>query len=277
MGSPVGSGADYTIAITGCKTGTVGLYLNAKTVADAELNWGPAGPIIAAKVTIDTSLPKAVAPKPSLRTGLQLESSSTAQRLLMGITWSGTDTGSGVASYDVQRSYGGGAYETIASATTATSLDWTMTPGPRLQVQGPGAGQGRQRRQVDDGLHLEPEPGAADEQLGHVHGHVVGWVVQPVQRRDCQVRERGGSQCEHEVQRPRSRLRDHPADHGRESPGLDRRRPRHHDRHPCSATTLRQVVFSKAWSSYASHTIKLVVVGTDGRPRVDLDAFEVIH
>ena len=28
-------GADYTIAITGCATGTVGFYLNAGTVADA--------------------------------------------------------------------------------------------------------------------------------------------------------------------------------------------------------------------------------------------------
>ena len=44
-----------------------------------------------------------------------------------------------------------------------------------------------------------------------------------------------------------------------------------------ASTTYRQVVFSKGWSSYASHTIRLVVVGTAGTPRVNLDAFEIIR
>ena len=43
------------------------------------------------------------------------------------------------------------------------------------------------------------------------------------------------------------------------------------------APTYRQVVFSTSWSSYASHTIKLVVVGTADRPAANLDAFEVVR
>ena len=43
------------------------------------------------------------------------------------------------------------------------------------------------------------------------------------------------------------------------------------------STAYRQVVFSKAWAAYGTHTIKLVVVGTADRPRVDLDAFEIIR
>jgi hypothetical protein len=43
------------------------------------------------------------------------------------------------------------------------------------------------------------------------------------------------------------------------------------------ATTYRRIVFSKAWTSYATHTIKLVVVGTADHPRAELDAFEVIR
>ena len=39
----------------------------------------------------------------------------------------------------------------------------------------------------------------------------------------------------------------------------------------------RVVGFSTSWASYGSHTIKLVVVGTSGRPRVDLDAFEIVR
>jgi hypothetical protein len=41
------------------------------------------------------------------------------------------------------------------------------------------------------------------------------------------------------------------------------------------ATKHRQVVFSAAWPTSGAHTIHVVVVGTRGHPRVDLDAFVV--
>lgn len=37
------------------------------------------------------------------------------------------------------------------------------------------------------------------------------------------------------------------------------------------------VIFSKAWASSGSHRIKLVVVGTSGHPRFDIDAFVVLR
>jgi len=43
-----------------------------------------------------------------------------------------------------------------------------------------------------------------------------------------------------------------------------------------SSTKYRVVAWQKAWSTSASQTVKLVVVGTSGRPRVDLDAFVTI-
>ncbi len=39
----------------------------------------------------------------------------------------------------------------------------------------------------------------------------------------------------------------------------------------------RRIVFSRAWSTSATHVVKVVVLGTSGRPRVDLDAFLVIQ
>ncbi len=41
-------------------------------------------------------------------------------------------------------------------------------------------------------------------------------------------------------------------------------------------TAYRRVAYSKGWSSYGSHTIKLVVVGTADRPLATVDAFELI-
>jgi hypothetical protein len=37
------------------------------------------------------------------------------------------------------------------------------------------------------------------------------------------------------------------------------------------------VVFSQSWSASGSHSIRLVVLGTADRPRVDLDAFVIIR
>jgi subtilisin family serine protease len=39
----------------------------------------------------------------------------------------------------------------------------------------------------------------------------------------------------------------------------------------------RRIVFSRAWATKATHVVKVVVLGTTGRPRVDLDAFLVIQ
>lgn len=41
-------------------------------------------------------------------------------------------------------------------------------------------------------------------------------------------------------------------------------------------TRNRIIVWQKAWSSVGTHTIKVVVAGTAGRPRVDVDAFVVV-
>jgi hypothetical protein len=39
----------------------------------------------------------------------------------------------------------------------------------------------------------------------------------------------------------------------------------------------RRVVFERSWTTSASHTIRIEVVGTSGHPRVDLDALVVIR
>jgi hypothetical protein len=45
------------------------------------------------------------------------------------------------------------------------------------------------------------------------------------------------------------------------------------------ATTLqpRQVVWKQGWSTQSTHTLKIVVAGTRGHPRVDIDAVLSLH
>jgi len=44
-----------------------------------------------------------------------------------------------------------------------------------------------------------------------------------------------------------------------------------------ATTTARKVVFSRSWPSSAAHTITVQVVGTAGRPAIDVDAFAVLR
>ena len=44
-----------------------------------------------------------------------------------------------------------------------------------------------------------------------------------------------------------------------------------------STVSYRYVAFQRSWSTSGKHTIKIVVSGTSGHPRVDVDAFEVLE
>jgi len=276
VGAPVGSGADYTIAVTGCKSGSVGLYLNQQTVVDGASSVGPAGPIVAPTVKVDNTAPKATTPKPIMITGIALAGTSTKQKMPMRISWTGSDADSGIAGYDVQRSYDGGAYLTIATAITATTFDWTMTPGHtykfRVRARDKAGNVGawttgytwyaRLRQNsyssivytgswagksysLYSGGSVKASSVAGSTATLKFSGRAVGFVTT--------LRSTGGV-VEVWVD-------------GALAATIDTYSP---------TTVYRQVVFSKGWSSYGTHTIKLVVVGTPDRPRVDLDAFEVI-
>ncbi len=40
--------------------------------------------------------------------------------------------------------------------------------------------------------------------------------------------------------------------------------------------TFRKLMYTHMWAAQGTHTLKIVVVGTAGRPRVDVDAFVVL-
>lgn len=277
VGAPVGSGADYTISITGCQTGTVALYLNSRTVSDAALALGPAGTINAAKVTIDSTGPKVTTPKVYLRVGVPLEGTSTSQRLLADLQWSGTDSGSGIASYDVDRSYDGGSFARIVNATTVPKLSFVMNQGHsyRFRVRARDkagnvgawvytstwrgsllqnsstslayAGSwGTSSNAAHSGGSVRSATAAGASVSYAFSGRAIAWVT---------------------TLRPDAGLVQVWVD-GVLVSTVDTK---------AAAVTYRHIVFSKAWASYSSHTIKLVVLGTATRPAGVLDAFEVVR
>jgi hypothetical protein len=277
IGAPVGSGASYTVAVTGCTTGTVALYLNAGTVLDGALHAGPAGPIATAKVTIDASLPKVTTPKAYLRSGLALEGVSTSQRLLAYMKWGGTDTGSGIASYDVDRSYDGLAFTRIVNLTTSTTLIFVLNQGHsyRFRVRARDVAGN-----VGAWVYTSTWTGSLLQNTSTSLVYAGTWATSSdAANSGGSVRSAtspGASVSYAFSGRAVAWLTTLRPDAGAVQVWVDGILEATVDTH-ADATAYRQIVFSKAWASYASHTIKLVVVGTAGHPTGVLDAFEVIR
>ncbi|HEX8025355.1 MAG TPA: hypothetical protein VF484_04030, partial [Candidatus Limnocylindrales bacterium] len=122
--TPTGSGTTWSVTVTSCSSGTVRLQLEPKTVSDGT-TVGPAQLIAAHSVTIDRSLPTATAPKVTLDLGTTVSGST----LRGALTWTGSDSGSGIATYDVARSTDGGAFTTLSTSLTTASLAIGMTSG----------------------------------------------------------------------------------------------------------------------------------------------------
>ena len=272
LGKPLGGPAAYTITLSDCTTGSATLTLASGGVADEAAQLGPAG-AIASRITIDRSDPSTSTPRPTLRKGIQIGGGGNAP-LPMTLSWTGSDSGSGVASYDVRQSRDGEAWELVANKTTDTSLETTVTPGhtyrfmvrardragnvgnwsggwgwhPQLVQESSGAltYMGTWSTVADgdfsaDGARFAMDAGATVKYT--FSGRAVAWVTQLT------------------------------PDSGEVAVYIDGDLVATVDTH-ADATTERFVAFTKSWSSYGKHTIKLVALGGQ---RVDLDAFEVIR
>ena len=72
---------------------------------------------------VDRTKPVVSGVKTSLRQGLQLSGSSSLGR----VTWSASDSGSGVKQYTVQRRVDGGSWSTLATGLTSAALNVTLS------------------------------------------------------------------------------------------------------------------------------------------------------
>jgi spore germination protein YaaH len=274
IGSPSGSGASYTISVSSCSAGTVTLALKANAVSDAVGNGGPAAATAAPTVVIDRTAPTTTVPRTGLRAGLTYNGSPLAARL----TWTGSDSGgAGIASYDIERSVDGGAFKVIASGLTSASLNVALSSGHTYRF----AVRARDRA----GNVGAWKAGATTSTLvrqdtsGYV-GYSSGWhkasstsfsggAVHYATAAGASARSTfsGRSVAIVATVGPTR---------GQVKVYLDGGYVTTIDTY-ATTWTARQVVWSRTWSSAGTHAIRLVVVGTAGRPRVDLDALLVLR
>ena len=272
LGKPAGGPAVYTITLSDCTTGSATLTLASGSVADAAAQLGPAG-AIASRITIDRSDPSTSTPRPTLRQGIQIGGGRSAP-LPMTLSWTGSDSGSGVASYDVRQSRDGEAWELVASRTKETSLQATVTPGHTYRFMVRARDKAGNVGSWSGGLGWHPQ--LVQESHGDV-AYTGAWS--PAADGDFSAgRSRFATAAGASVKytfkgRAIAWVTQLTPDSGAVAVYIDGDLVATVDTN-ADATTERFVAFSKSWTSYGKHTIKLVAVGGQ---RIDLDAFEVIR
>jgi subtilisin family serine protease len=222
----------------------------------------------------DTTVPTSAAPS-----GWFVPEASVSTRglLPLRISWSGSDSGSGIAHYHVGRSIDGRAYQTVlrANAAARAFADWRV----------PGHGV---RYSV-----------LAWDHAGNLGAPATSprWVPRAVQSTSAAVAYRGGwrtwlhpsaygSGTSYAVARgataalkftgrgvawvaPLGRLS------GSARVFMDGRYVRTVNLHAAGAHP-RRIVFEQHWATSGAHSITIEVLGTAGHPRVDVDAFLLI-
>ena len=230
--------------------------------------------------TIDTTAPVAKPPVQSFTVGSQLGTTSVPVKL----AWSATDTGTGVARYQLQQSNDGGAtYSDVALPTaTTTSITRSLEPsttkyafrvraydkagnasawatGPTFEVaavQEGGTGVGYMGTWTTASLtgayggYVRYASASGTKSTFTFTGHNVAWVS---------TRNTNRGKAEVWVDGVKVTTVDLYA----------------------SSSQLRRVVFAKSWSTSGSHTLEVRVLGdkswSSGGTRVDVDAFSVLR
>ena len=196
----------------------------------------------------------------------------------MTLAWSATDPGgAGIRSYDVRTSVDGGVFATLAAGLTFTSMAIALVPGHtyRFEVR-------------------------ARDRAGNLGGWVAGATLRaylPQQTyagltwkgtwKSATVAQCSGGSVRYATTAGASAAYSFTGrsiawvttlgpDRGAAKVYVDGVLVTTIDLH-ASTLVYRRIAFAKSWSAAGAHSLRIVVVGTAGRPRVDVDAFAVIR
>lgn len=269
-----GSGAAYGFSLLNdsWEDGTLTFQIEDGAVDDLAGNPVQASNLVT--MVFDTAAPSTTAPRTSLWSGSALDGNDLPVR----VSWTGDDAGpAGIGSYDVRRSVDGGSFTTIENGLAEDSLERSLDPDHtyRFEVR-------------------------ARDKAGNLGAWRAGPTIRPrlLQQSNDAVTfsgstewtsfasYSGGSKRHLATAGSFARLRtDARSLSFITTLGPSRGEARIYVDGVLEATidlnaattTYRYVAFTKTWSSVGTHTIKVVAVGTVGRPRVDVDAFGVIR
>lgn len=275
VNAPTGTGLSRTINVTGCSAGTVILALKAGAVTDSVGNRGPATKVTASTVTIDRTVPTSTAPAATLRTGVGLAGTAIPIRL----DWTGSDTGGvGVARYELSSSPDGGTTWTVISATlTAATRNLTVPSTGTVRFRVRAVDRAGNVGAWKTGPNLAP--GLIQESSAGITftGTWATATSASYSGGSAKYASAAGASASYSFTgRAVALVLTKAASRGAVKIYIDGVLKATVDSY-AATTSYRIMAWQWTWSSVGAHTVKVVVVGTAGRPRVDLDAFAVLR
>jgi spore germination protein YaaH len=278
LGRSTGSGATWSLTVTGCGPGTLVVSLRAGAVMDAVGNWGPTRRVASRTLVIDRTVPTTSEPKVAIRTDVSLGSTSPSTAVLATLAWSAKDVGgAGLASHDVRRSADGGAFADVATGLAGASLAISLAPGHAYRF----AVRARDRAGNVGAWTAGPTLRASlVQQSSPAITYVGTWRVGESSHYSAmhdRFATSGGAAAKYTFTgRGIAWVTTRGPDRGAVKVYLDGMLVATVDTR-ASALAFRYVAWSRTWASSGTHRLTLVAVGTTGRSRIDLDAIEVLR
>ena len=274
IGSPVEvSRASFAVPLTGCSEGTVQLTLAADSVVDESSNEGPTAPATSAVVTIDRHVPTTTVPSLSLsRPG-----TAAGSKVPVRIRWTGADVGTGIVRHELSRSTNGAAWVTVTSTLTSPTAVVMAASGStvrfRVRAVDAAGNVGAWATGPRIAVSLVQQTSRAIHYTGSwATSSSASYSGGSVRRASA----RGASASFTFTGRGIGLVSTLAPSRGTVRIYLDGKYVTRVDLR-ASSTVYRAIVWQTTWSSSRTHTIRLIVDGTAGRPRIDLDAFAVLR
>lgn len=218
----------------------------------------------------DLSRPNTTSPVQRIRTG------ALGDTVLVSITWDGSDRGWGIARYQLERSVDGGAWKRILSKKVK-HLDQSLATGHRYRYRVRAVDKAGNRGAWDYGPRFRPRIVGDSATAVRYAGT---WSTTA----DAAAAE--GSLHESDTAAAKATFRFT----GRDVAWLAQRGPGHGKAKvyvdgvlativdlAAASDTPPRIVFHKHFRARASQAVRIVVVGTAGRPTVDVDGFVVLR
>jgi alpha-tubulin suppressor-like RCC1 family protein/subtilisin family serine protease len=272
INAPVGSGASYSVAVTGCGTGKVGLAIFAGTVLDAAANPSPTVEVAGSLVTVDRLAPTVSTPGVRARIG----GSTNGVTIPYELTWTGADAGTGVVRYEVRRSVNGGT-PVVMTTNAHAPFAIGLASGTRYRfdvraIDGVGhASAWRASATVTPGLVQQTSTA-----VRYGGAWSTAWSTS-YSGGSARASSTAGAAASYTFTgRGIALVTTRAATRGRVKIYIDGVYITRLDL--LSATVqFRAIAWQRTWTASGTHTIRLVLEGTVGRPRFDLDALAVLH
>lgn len=223
----------------------------------------------------DVTPPVMATPLARFRPGATMSSTS----LPAVVTWTaGTDSGgSGVGTYDISRSTDGGAYSTLASTLTTLAYTTSLTPGRtytfRVRARDWAGNVGPWKVAATVKAAITQQTSSAVTYTGTwTTGNTTKYSGDTVKYATAA----GASATYTFTGRSVAWVTTRAARSGSAKIYVDGVLEKTMSLN-LSSYVYRYVAFQKSWTSSGAHSIKIVVVGTSGHPRIDIDAFLVLR